>query len=67
MTALALPGRARASDPELIEMTPALSARLGPAEMRLLSELAAESNTSRSNLCRQLLVQGLLDLRDGEV
>jgi hypothetical protein len=70
MTASALPGRVldtRASDPELIEKTPVLSARLGPAEMRLLSELAAEFNTSRSNLCRRLVVQGLISLRGGEV
>ena len=70
MTAAVLPGRVldeRASDPELIDKTPVLSARLGPAEMRLLTELAAEFNTSRSNLCRRLLVQGLIELRDGNV
>jgi hypothetical protein len=35
--------------------------------MRLLTELAAEFNTSRSNLCRRLVVQGLIALRDGNV
>ena len=70
MIAELLPGRildARASDPRLIEKTPVLSARLGPAEMRLLTKLAAEFNTSRSNLCRRLVVQGLIALRDGNV
>ena len=54
----------RASDPDLIERTPVLSARLGPQEMRLLAELAAELNTSRSNLTRRLVVEGLLELRN---
>ena len=35
--------------------------------MRLLTELATEFNTSRSNLCRRLVVQGLIELRDGNV
>jgi hypothetical protein len=62
-----LPGRTldhRASDPELIDRTPVLSTRLGPQELCLLTELAAEFNTSRSNLIRLLLVEGLLELRD---
>jgi hypothetical protein len=70
VTAAVLPGRVldeRASDPELIDKTPVLSVRLGPAEMRLLTELATEFNTSRSNLCRRLVVQGLIELRDGNV
>ena len=70
MAAAVLPGQVldnRASDPELIDKTPVLSARLGPEEMRLLTELAAEFKTSRSNLCRRLVVQGLIALRDGEV
>jgi hypothetical protein len=28
--------------------------------MRLLADLAADFNTSRSNLCRRLVVQGLI-------
>ncbi len=70
MAAAVLPGQVldnRASDPKLIDKTPVLSARLGPEEMRLLTELAAEFNTSRSNLCRRLVVQGLIALRDGNV
>jgi hypothetical protein len=35
--------------------------------MQLLAELAAEFNTSRSNLCRRLVVQGLIELRDENV
>jgi hypothetical protein len=54
----------RASDPDLIERTPVLSARLGPEEMHLLAELASELKTTRSNLTRRLLVQGLLELGD---
>ena len=54
----------RAYDPVLKVKTPPLSTRLGPEEMRLLAELAAELNTSRSNLTRRLLVEGLLELRN---
>lgn len=32
--------------------------------MRLLAELAAELSTSKSNLTRRLLVEGLLELRN---
>jgi hypothetical protein len=65
-----LPGRvldSRACDPELISKTPVISTRLGPAEMDLLADMAAEFNTTRSNLCRRLVVKGLLELRDGAV
>jgi hypothetical protein len=44
--------------------TPPLSTRLGPEEMDLLTNLAAEFNLTRSNLTRRLLVEGLLELRD---
>ena len=54
----------RAYDPVLKAKTSPLSTRLGPEEMRLLAELAAELHTSRSNLTRRLLVEGLLELRN---
>jgi hypothetical protein len=44
-----------------------LSARLGPKELRLLDLIAAQLNTSRSNLARRLLVQALIELRDANV
>lgn len=70
MAVAELPGQVldqRASDPVLIDKTPVLSARLGPEEMQLLADLAKEFKTSRSNLTRRLLVQGLIALRDGDV
>ena len=54
----------RAYDPMLKAKTPPLSTRLGPKEMNLLTNLAAEFNLTRSNLTRRLLVEGLLELRD---
>jgi len=35
--------------------------------MLLLAELAAELKTSRSNLTRRLVVEGLLELRNGRL
>ncbi len=67
MTAAVLPGRvldARASDPELVEKTPVVSTRLGPAEMDLLRDMAMQIGVTRSNLTRRLLVQALLELRN---
>jgi hypothetical protein len=54
----------RSYDPALGDKSMPLSARLGPAEMRLLDEMAARAKTSRSNLARRLLVQALIELRD---
>jgi hypothetical protein len=53
----------RSYDPALGKKSMPLSARLGPTERRLLDEMAAQLNTSRSNLARRLLVQALLELR----
>ena len=53
----------RSYDPALGKESMPLSARLGPTERRLLDEMAAQLNTSRSNLARRLLVQALLELR----
>jgi hypothetical protein len=44
-----------------------MSARLGPEELALLQEMAKEFNISRSALARRLVVQGLVELRDGLV
>lgn len=45
--------------------TPPLTARLGPQESALLQAMATEFNTTRSALARRLVVQGLVELRDG--
>jgi hypothetical protein len=57
----------RSYDPTLGERSMPLSARLGPKELRLLDLIAAQLNTSRSNLARRLLVQALIELRDANV